>query len=483
MRWDSITPTPTTDYSALETRAAAGLSARLTAKAPTATRTDEPTATPSPTQLAPSRTATSTRTPSPTATRAGRTLAYVRVLPDGSANVVLHEEQGERPVVLTRFAEPLNLSDLSWSPDGEWLLFVSSHDYIYSRANERNVFMMRPDGTGLRMITGEHADPSGADEPYVTLTGQVIGRSGECRVFARGAVSAVDSDQDGFFGLPGVPMSATWARAVCRDGDRLLEGDIDLQSTTTGSAQADPEPVKITVLPQGRGWRQASLNRDTQIVAGTYYTWTADHEGRVQTRLSGALYRLDEGTREELELPPDATLNGLAWSPTEDKLVGALTGEKLFWLWSWDEHGSSLGPLSEIPFPEDEILVAANPSWSPDGSLLAFEVRHRYWWGEPKYKTNIMTMSSDGTELRVLVASDWGNHALEPSWSDDGASVLYQRASVSAPWTVTAGDEGGHPINEGVWAVSLSEPSSVSLMLNGDSFLPAARPQYARRGG
>ena len=48
---------------------------------------------------------------------------------------------------------------MSWSRDGQWVIIASAHDYIHSRNNERNIFVMRPDGSGLRMVTGDYVDP------------------------------------------------------------------------------------------------------------------------------------------------------------------------------------------------------------------------------------------------------------------------------------------------------------------------------------
>ena len=117
----------------------------------------------------PTPTATWTPTPEPSPTSVGAWLAFVRVTQDQVANISLYNTVQQEDEVLTHFVEPLNMSDLSWSKDGQWLLFVSAHDYIHSRNNERNAFTMRPDGTGLRMITGDYVDPAEAPGPYVTL--------------------------------------------------------------------------------------------------------------------------------------------------------------------------------------------------------------------------------------------------------------------------------------------------------------------------
>jgi Tol biopolymer transport system component len=393
-------------------------------------------------------------------------LAYVRVMADDSANIVLHDAALKKDEILTHFAEPENMSDVTWSRDGEWVVFVSAHDYIHSRNNERNVFMVRRDGTELQMVTGEYMDPSVALGPFVILKGRVVGADGPCVVCAQGAASPVSSDRDGAFELPGVPISSTWVRAVCQREGYALQGDVPLTATAESLL-----PVTITVEAKGQGSTQASLSRDGRTLAGTFYRWTLDKEGKMQYQMQGVLQDRHGVQLGTLDLPADTTLMGLDWSPTEDRLVGALTGPKSASLWLWGASGTSLGALVQITNTEQEILSAANPVWSPDGTLVAFDLRRWYWWGENKRKTELMVVSSRGQDMRALVQTDWGTVANHASWMADGKGLYFQKAEDSIGvdyWTPTGGD---------LWTVSvLPGATPMPWTQDGLSYLPAVSP-------
>jgi len=247
------------DISLLETQVAEQLSGTLTAQAPTITPV--PTNTPVP----------PTPAPSPTPTRApfvsgeGPFIVFVRKMQEETVNIVLNS--GNTDLVLSRFIGDPSIVDLAWSHDGQWLLFTSAHNYMASRNNERNIYAMRPDGTGLRMLTGDYVDPARAEGPFVTLYGNVVGAVGECLVSAQGAASAVTTTINGAFELPGVPVSATWVRAVCMSNGSTMQGDASLSLK-----QNIVNNVDITVSNAGRGWTTVALSPDGCRIAGISYT-------------------------------------------------------------------------------------------------------------------------------------------------------------------------------------------------------------------
>jgi len=459
-------PTPTPDYPRLETEVALKLGATITAMAPTPTLT----VTPSPTVLPPTPTFTPTTTPSPTPTERppAPALAFVRRHPDTLVeNLVLRAPGTDEDVALTRFVEPLGMSDLCWSGGGEWLAFVSTHDYIHSRDGERNVYLLRVDGTDLHMATGGYIDPEEAAPPYAALQGRVISRTGTCLVCAQGAPGVVEAAADGSFELSGVPVSAQWARAVCQSDEGIWQGDVDLLPEGDGLA-----PVEIAVLPQGRGWRQASLSPDGMRLAGTTYQWTLDPTGERQYVLEGAIVDLNAGTTITMELPVETTLMGVAWSPDGETIAGGLSGEDATWLWSWDAAGRSEGALLEIANPEQELLTIANPTWAPTGNRIAFELRHWYWWGEHTYRSELamLDLTAEEPEATVLIASDWGRDLLHPSWSGDGQRIYYQ-LSVGAPEQDHLSKDNGD-----IWVLWVGRDDPVPITWDDGAFLPAAPP-------
>lgn len=462
-----VNPTPTPDYPALETRVARVLGATLTAKAPTPTETARPTATPTTLPPSPTSTATATSMPTPTPAPRGAQLAFAHSNQDLVDNVVLLDLDSSQERILTHMLESSNMRDISWSSDGEWLVFVSAHDYIRSHRNERNVFVVRPDGTELRMITGEYMDPNAAPGPYATVGGRIEPVGASCLVCAQGATSPVLANENGEFELSGVPSSASWVRAICSRGDETLQGDVALERTGEGF-----EPVVIPVVAAGRGWSQAALSADERHLAGVTYRWELEGEAQ-RHRIEGVLVDLDTGEETPLDIPEDTTLGQLTWSRVGEGIVGSLTGEESTWLWQWGLDGTSIGPLVTITNTNQIIYSAIQPAWSPDGSQLALGLQHWFWWGENRYKTEIVLISPSVGVPIPIVTTEWGTHASHPTWSADGDTIYYQLTHGEPDadgWQATSGD---------IWRILLNddtpgEPSPITS--DGLSLLPAARP-------
>jgi TolB protein len=64
-----------------------------------------------------------------------------------------------------------------------------------------------------------------------------------------------------------------------------------------------------------------------------------------------------------------------------------------------------------------------HPSWSPDGTTLAFDVSDA-----------IYTVDADGSHLMTLVAAGGNDGLLFPSWSPDGKRILYLHAPCTDIW-------------------------------------------------
>ncbi len=459
-------PTPTPDYPALETRVAAILGATMTARAPIPTQTPLPTETPRPPASTATPAPTASPSPPPTVSIASPPVAFVRLGPDQAANIVLREALGGQEEILTHFAEPLGITSLSWSQDGEWMVFASAHDFIRSREDEYNVFMMRYDGSDLHMVTGDYIDPEKAAGPFVPLTGWVMGAKGTCLVYAQGAANPVEADDaTGRFELPAVPLEARWARAVCRDGEAVFQGSADLVRIRDALV-----PVNIRVEPRGQGWQRVALSKTGALIGGTFYRWVLDEEGHPRYAFDGVIVDLEAGTRYTLTLPAETTFLGLDWSPKGGAIVAALTTETGTSLWLFAPDGTALRPLVEIPNPEQEILTAANPAWSPNGEEIAFELRHWYWWGENQYRTDLMLVSAEGENLRPLVETAWGEHATSPSWAPHGKAIYFQLAKAepgTAFHEVTGGD---------IYFKWLEGEEIIPWTDDGVSLFPAVRP-------
>lgn len=402
-----------------ETAVMAAYEGTLTARAPT--HTPQPTATP---ELA-------TAVPQPTATRVpfmpndGPFVAMVRIMPDNSENIILKSLSSE--TVLVRSLAGHSTIDLAWSPDGEWIIFTSAFNNLFSRSNELNIYGMRPDGTQLRMITGDYLNPVQAIGPFVVVSGSVVGGSESCLVSAQGVSNWVSADANGTYELSGVPIGSRWIRAVCEQEDGSLQGSVELNL-----AEDKANTVDITVKAEGEGWSMADLAPDGCTVAAVHYRWSKTEQGSIETINSGVLLNALGKRVAELQLPDNATLTDLAWSPDGSQIAGSLTFGNHAAIWLWDRNGDSIGSLVEAANPEDTLLSFYHLAWSPDGSKIVVAQQSYAWWSDPKFKTELLSVDVAAGIATMLVPAEYGTHALHPAWTPDGNTIYYQQAS-SAP--------------------------------------------------
>src|SRR5213083_910098 len=98
---------------------------------------------------------------------------------------------------------------------------------------------------------------------------------------------------------------------------------------------------------------------------------------------------LHEGTSMAAALSPDGRTIAI-------DLVGTL--------WTMPAAGGTAKPITDIS------MDARQPSWSPDGSRLAFQAYRSSTW-------QIWTIKADGSELRPVTSGPYDDR--EPVWSPD----------------------------------------------------------------
>ena len=93
-------------------------------------------------------------------------------------------------------------------------------------------------------------------------------------------------------------------------------------------------------------------------------------------------------------------------------------------LWTMPAAGGEAKPITDIS------MDARQPSWSPDGTHLAFQAYRSTTW-------QIWTIKADGTDLRPVTASPYDDR--EPSWSPDGRRIAFSsdRSGSYDVWTLT----------------------------------------------
>jgi len=79
-------------------------------------------------------------------------------------------------------------------------------------------------------------------------------------------------------------------------------------------------------------------------------------------------------------------------------------------LWTMPASGGVAKPITDI------AMDARQPSWSPDGTRLAFQAYRSTTW-------QIWTMNADGSDLRAVTSGPYDDR--EPSWSPDGRRIAF----------------------------------------------------------
>ena len=143
----------------------------------------------------------------------GRQLAYTAPLA-GAQQIVLVNVDGSDP---HQVGDPtLEGRDASWSPDGQLLAFIGGRFDV-----DRGIFVMRPDGTGIRPIR-----PAGLDQwardfsaPVWAPTGQRLAFSARIDDVAR--IFVADLFGAGPIDLSGSEVADEWSPVWAPDGNRL----------------------------------------------------------------------------------------------------------------------------------------------------------------------------------------------------------------------------------------------------------------------
>jgi TolB protein len=73
---------------------------------------------------------------------------------------------------------------------------------------------------------------------------------------------------------------------------------------------------------------------------------------------------------------------------------------------------------------ETVICPAEHPTWSPNGTKIAFAAYPG--WPDFDAKEQIYVMNADGSG-KVQLTSETGAHCRWPSWSPDGSKIVFQK--------------------------------------------------------
>ena len=293
--------------------------------------------------------------------------------------------------------DPADDRDPVWSPDGTQILFTSNR-VDDSGLGDREIFVMRADGTNLRQLTDDDsinwvtAEGFSPDGTQVLFTGD---HDGNREIFVMQAdgtnVRQLTSDS-------AYEIEPVWSP----DGSRILftsdrDGGYGLYSM-----RADGTDMRQLTVSGTDNFNPAWSPDGTRIL------FISDRDGDDELFVMEA-----EGSNERQLTDNDTDEIGPAWSPDGTRVVFTTVSEALASVIRLD---SDEGP------PAVELLTGPNIqtwdlAWSPDGKHILFIGDSR------EGRTDLHVMEADGSRVRRLT-EDLADEQ-RAIWSPDSTQILF----------------------------------------------------------
>jgi Tol biopolymer transport system component len=299
---------------------------------------------------------------------------------------------GKRPVQLTAAKEAFICP--AFSPNGRWI--------AVTRTDWGGIWTMRPDGNDLRQVTGAPGagyqfawSPDGGHIAYRTEK-MVAGK----RYFAIRIVDAETGDTEELTEFQRYLGTPRW---VLGDGTVVFETDRNgtlAQALVVGLIPPQPK-VRSP-------YRVATTSRDLRI-------WISEADGSGRTMVSD----------------PEKRCFGPVLSPDKSRVCySVLSG------------GGHIAVASTDGSTRQDLGYGSNPSWSPDGQFLVYEVTADD--GHVITGSDLYIVEVDGSG-RIQLTDTPELFERWPSWSPDGGRVVYSAAgaifSISIPPSLRSQEE------------------------------------------
>lgn len=323
----------------------------------------------------------------------------------------------------------------SWSPDGQWIAFSSdrntewkSHDKgsAWEHLQELSVYIVHPDGTGLRRLSGEGVTTgspkwSADGKQIIAYQGDVelswLSRVDQLSMKATSQIVAIDV-------ATGQAKELTSGPGVKLNPQFLPDGRF---AYSTKSAQvtgimysdgAKPFPANLREPSWSRDGRQVVYERidNLPLAQNTpFYSWNDKFEYRY-TDVFPMFAR--DGTLALSNKDVDTSLVVMKADGSDKRLVFQSTTHCAAGKNASGQCGDMIG-------------VALTPSWFPDSKKLVFSFGG-YWRTRDQNVANVKMINRDGTGVKDLTSttSNTGFASVSP----DGKQMVYRS------WV--KGDEG-----------------------------------------
>lgn len=337
----------------------------------------------------------------------------------------------------------------AWSPDGKWIAFTSDRNTEWKghgngsgweHVQELSVYIIHPDGTGLRRIT----------------------RPGICSGSPKWSA---DSKQVIFYEIP---VESTWDARVFGLSGRATSQivSVDLESGKRTEQTSGPGlKLMPQSLPDGRVGFLTKFGKDEGI---GYTRGAATFPGNLRSPAwspdgKSVIYeKVDYSPRPQNQLL-------YSWNPnyeyrytdifpsfSKDGTLVVTNKDVDFSIVTMDADGAN----KRVVYKAVDGLAYA-PSWSPDGKWIAFG-SGSFFQGRQTKPGKIMVVRRDGTGAKDLTSGT--PNAGFPSWSPDGKDIVFRS------WG---------PNEMGLRILNLAE-HSVRVLTNGLDNLPYWSPDGSR---
>ena len=231
--------------------------------------------------------------------------------------------------------------------------------------------------------------------------------------------------------MRGCPLPGKWSLAVWQgpDGD-----EVRAAMDTCGVWQAD---VAYSLDPETGGWArwfrdrpEISTSRSLQFL-GTFLVFSGvppggggpvvkPGAGDLIAFDTGEIYVMYEDGAEQTRITYNPAVDWFpAWSPDGSKIAFASNRSGNFDIYTMYPNGTFISNVTNTPDCQE-----SDPAWSPDGSKIAFSRICSGWFGSAILET-------DGTKDVLLVESfvvPWKpfRDVTQPTWSPDGSWIAYE---------------------------------------------------------
>jgi Tol biopolymer transport system component len=287
--------------------------------------------------------------------------------------------------------------------------------FTSAAAGLQAIFVVNPDGTGLRRLTSDRYGPMG---PVWSPDGGKI-------LFAR--------DDDLYVMNPDGTGQVRLAR-----GERFAEHPVDVAGMVDYRWSPDGSLIAFVVVLRERAdifpelWVMRADGSGKLKLAenATRPTWSPDRRiAFVEGDYGGGPLWVVNADGSGYAAPTHQSVDGdepPAWSP-DGSQIAFVTEDHDITLMSAD--GTGIINLT------NGVSQDGAPTWSPDGRRILFT---SLTFGEQGQSGDIAIMDRDGSH-RVILTSDAG-FDVEPSWSLDGTRIVFTRWASGAPSSDDHGD-------------------------------------------